>query len=148
MLWFYHSQYGPCRNAVVALQEHAQTAADAFCSRDVQSPKRKSGIVRHNKTVVLKQCPRPTCLLKPRRRQEPGSFYRPRNHEASPFFKIVRDRFDEFERVYPERYQERYGYWRPVIRSSVDKILKPVVSLSNHAAARCGSWDLSRKRPQ
>jgi hypothetical protein len=34
-----------------------------------------------------------------------GKFYRPRDHEASPFFKIVRNRFDEFERVYPERYQ-------------------------------------------
>jgi hypothetical protein len=26
--------------------------------------------------------------------------------------------------VYPERYQQRYGYWRPVIRSSIDKFLK------------------------
>ena len=54
----------------------------------------------------------------------PRKFYRPRDHEASPFFKIVRDRFDEFERVYPERFQQRYGYWRPVIRSSIDKFLK------------------------
>jgi hypothetical protein len=54
----------------------------------------------------------------------PRKFYRPRDHEASPFFKVVRDRFDEFERVYPERFQQRYGYWRPVIRSSIDKFLK------------------------
>jgi hypothetical protein len=54
----------------------------------------------------------------------PRKFYRPCDHEASPFFKIVRDRFDEFERVYPERFQQRYGYWRPVIRSSIDKFLK------------------------
>jgi hypothetical protein len=27
--------------------------------------------------------------------------YRPRDHEASPFFKVVRDHFDEFEKVYP-----------------------------------------------
>jgi len=26
--------------------------------------------------------------------------------------------------VYPERYQQRYGYWRPVIRSSIDKFLR------------------------
>ena len=51
-------------------------------------------------------------------------FYRPRDHAASPFFKIVRERFDEFERVYPERFQQRYGYWRPVIRSSIDKFIK------------------------
>ena len=36
--------------------------------------------------------------------------------------------------VYPERYQKAYGYWRPVIRASIDKFLKPVVSLSNHVA--------------
>ena len=39
----------------------------------------------------------------------PRKFYRPRDNEASPFFKIVRNRFDEFERIYPERFQQRYG---------------------------------------
>jgi len=29
-----------------------------------------------------------------------------------------------FERVYPEHYQERYGFWRPVIRNAVDEYLK------------------------
>jgi hypothetical protein len=70
----------------------------------------------------------------PRAKKAPGTFYRPRNHET-PFFKIVtsffknkvvalrtlyckflpfvRDHFDEFERIYPERYQSKYGYWRP-----------------------------------
>jgi hypothetical protein len=41
---------------------------------------------------------------------------------------VLRDRFcdhfDEFEREYPERYQERCGYWRPVIRLSINKFLK------------------------
>ena len=54
----------------------------------------------------------------------PGKFYRPRDHEASPFFKVVRDHFEEFERVYPEKFQAKYGYWRPIIRSSIDKFLK------------------------
>ena len=36
----------------------------------------------------------------------------------------MRDYFDEFVREYPARYQERYGYWRPVIRSSIDKFIK------------------------
>ena len=54
----------------------------------------------------------------------PGTFYRPRDHDTSPFFKVVRDHFDEFERVYPEKFQAKYGYWRPVIRSSINKFLK------------------------
>ena len=65
------------------------------------------------------------------------SCYRPRDHEASPFFKIVRDHFDEFERVYPERYQQRYGYWRPVVRSSIDKFLKCGDPKEGFARVRC-----------
>ena len=34
-----------------------------------------------------------------RKAAPPRKFYRPRDHETSPFFKIVRDRFDDFERV-------------------------------------------------
>jgi hypothetical protein len=66
-----------------------------------------------------------------------GKFYRPRDHEASPFFKIVRHQFDEFERVYPAKYQERYGYWRPVIRSSIDKFLKCGDLKEGFARVRC-----------
>ena len=63
--------------------------------------------------------------------------YRPRTPEASPFFKLVASHFDEFERVFPEQYQARYGFWRPIVRASMDKFLKLVVSLSNHAGI-CG----------
>jgi Putative transposase/Transposase zinc-binding domain len=76
-------------------------------------------------------------LSSPQRPAQTGKFYRPRNHKASPFFKIVRDRFDEFERVYPERFQERYGYWRPVIRSSIDKFLKCGDLREGFARVRC-----------
>ena len=31
---------------------------------------------------------------------------------ASPFFRIVQHYFDDFERVYPERYEKKYGFWR------------------------------------
>jgi hypothetical protein len=55
--------------------------------------------------------------------------YRARDPEFSPFFQLLRDRFDEFERVYPERYQKTYGYWRPIIRTSITKFCKPALSL-------------------
>jgi hypothetical protein len=121
--------------AVVALQEHAQLSADTFCRSFVQPTSRRRGkAVRQSRPDVSPPHPRPKPC--PERHRRIGTFYRPRDHEASPFFKIVRDRFDEFERMYPERYQNRYGYWRPVIRSSIDKFIKPVVSLSNHAEER------------
>ena len=52
-----------------------------------------------------------------------GKIYRTRDPEASPFFALVRDYFDEFEQVYPEQFQKQYGYWRSVIRNS-DKFRK------------------------
>ena len=72
----------------------------------------------------------------PRTKKPPGKFYRPRNHET-PFFKLVRDHFDEFENVYFERYQAKYGYWRPVIRSSIDKFFKCGDLKEGFARVRC-----------
>jgi hypothetical protein len=69
--------------------------------------------------VTQRQSPVPNNAKK-----QVGKFYRPRDHETSPFFKVVRDHFDEFERVYPEKFQTKYGYWRPIIRTSIDKFLK------------------------
>jgi len=64
-------------------------------------------------------------------------FYRPRNHEASPFFQVVRDHFDEFERVYPQKYEKQYGFWRPVIRSSIDTFIKCGDVKQGFARVRC-----------
>jgi hypothetical protein len=83
------------------LQENAAVAAEAFCQRYVQPPKR-----RRRRVGTHAQCDIASAL---RSRPKPGKFYRPRDHEASPFFKIVRDYFDEFEKVYPEKYQQEPG---------------------------------------
>jgi len=112
-----------------ALQDHAAAAAEAFCRRYVQPPKR-----RRRRAGTHAQSDITHAI---RSRPKPGKFYRPRDHEASPFFKVVRDYFDEFERVYPERYQKRYGYWRPVIRSSIDKLLKCGDLKEGFARVRC-----------
>ena len=44
-----------------------------------------------------------------------GGAYRQRNPKATPLYKIVERYFAEFRSVYPERFQEKYGYWRAVI---------------------------------
>ena len=36
----------------------------------------------------------------------------------------MHDHFDEFEQVYDELFKPKYGYWRPAIRSAMDKFLK------------------------
>ena len=50
--------------------------------------------------------------------------YHPRRPRDSPLYKLVNDYFDEFQRSYPERYQERYGFWRPIIGEVVRKFLR------------------------
>ena len=112
-----------------ALQEQAQAAADAFCKRYVQPHSRKgrqSARQSHSREASTHDS-----------HAKIGKFYRRRDHEASPFFKVVRDYFDEFERVYPERYQKAYGYWRPVVRSSIDKFMKCGDLKEGFARVRC-----------
>jgi len=77
-------------------------------------------------------------------KKEPGSrFYRPRNPESSPFYKIVEKYFDEFERVYPDRYGMRFGFWRPIIHKAIDKFLKCGDLKHGFARVRCPKPDLS-----
>ncbi len=66
-----------------------------------------------------------------------GSFYRPRDPRASPVYRLFESHFDEFERVYAERYQKRYGFWRPVIRKAVDAFLACGDLHEGFARARC-----------
>jgi hypothetical protein len=49
--------------------------------------------------------------------------WRPRRPRASPLWQLLDRYFDEFQRVYDERYQKRYGFWRPVIARTVEKFL-------------------------
>ena len=51
-------------------------------------------------------------------------FYSRRNPSAYPFWKIVAAHYDEFERVYPERYGAKYGFYRPAMRIAADKFIK------------------------
>ena len=45
-------------------------------------------------------------------RKETHTFYKTRDPHASPMHQLFSKHFDEFERVYEERYQKRYGPWR------------------------------------
>lgn len=41
--------------------------------------------------------------------------YRARNPKKSPLWQCAHRHYDEFEEVYPEQYQPRYGTLRPII---------------------------------
>jgi len=68
---------------------------------------------------------------------ENAAFYHPRNPRASPLFRLLEEHYEEFERVYPERYQQRYGFWRPVVRKAVMDFLKCGDLREGFARMRC-----------
>ncbi len=59
------------------------------------------------------------------------AFYRPRHPPACA------GHADKFERVYPDRFQARYGFWRPVIRTAVMDYLKCGDPREGFARVRC-----------
>jgi hypothetical protein len=54
----------------------------------------------------------------------PAAVYQPRNPRATSLFALVEDYYEEFERVYDDRYQQQYGLWRPVIGEVMRKYLE------------------------
>ena len=54
---------------------------------------------------------------------EPAAVYEPRDPRASSLYALVEDYYEEFERVYDDRYQQQYGRWRPVIGEVMRKYL-------------------------
>jgi hypothetical protein len=64
-------------------------------------------------------------------------FYSRRNPSASPFWKIVAAHYDEFERVYPERYGAKYGFYRPALRIAANKFIKCGDLREGFARVRC-----------
>jgi hypothetical protein len=54
----------------------------------------------------------------------PAGIYQPRNPRATSLYALVEDYYEEFERVYDDRYQQQYGPWRPVIGEVMRKYLE------------------------
>jgi len=69
--------------------------------------------------------------------KEAGGVYRPRHPQQTPFYQLVERFFPQFEAVYEERYQERYGFWRPIIGMTVRKFLECGDLRHGFARVRC-----------
>ena len=65
------------------------------------------------------------------------AFYRPRQPGDSPLYRLVEEHYEDFEQVYPDRFQARYGFWRPVIRTAVLGYLKCGDPREGFARVRC-----------
>ncbi len=63
--------------------------------------------------------------------------YRPRRPRRTFFHRLVEEHYEQFERVYSERYADRYGYFRPVIREVVTRYLSCGDLRQGFARVRC-----------
>jgi hypothetical protein len=68
--------------------------------------------------------------------KEPG-IYLPRAPQKAPFDQCIADHFEEFERVYDERYERQYGFWRPVVAEVIEKFLDCGDLTHGFARVRC-----------
>ena len=63
--------------------------------------------------------------------------YKPRDPKASDLWRLLGEHFDSFQQVYDERYQAKYGYWRPIVEQSVAAFLKCGDLQEGFARVRC-----------
>ncbi len=68
----------------------------------------------------------------------PLPLYRPRDPQASDLWRRVDRHFDTFQRIYDERFQTKYGYWRFIIERSVTAFLRCGDLHEDFARVRCG----------
>ena len=66
--------------------------------------------------------------------------YRPRRPRTSPLWRCLVAHFDEFLTLYPERYEARFGYLRPVIKHVVEKFLACGDLTRGFARIRCPQY--------
>ena len=65
------------------------------------------------------------------------SVYHPREPKASPLWQIFNRHYEDFERNYPEKFEKRYGFFRPVISDVVRSYLRCGDLKEGFARVRC-----------
>ena len=53
----------------------------------------------------------------------PATVYRPRNPQASDYYRCVDDYFETFVQIYDEHFSRQYGFWRPYIEQVIYRYL-------------------------
>ncbi|MDD5414834.1 MAG: transposase, partial [Smithellaceae bacterium] len=53
----------------------------------------------------------------------PAAVYRPRNPQATDYYRCVEDCFEAFVRLYDERFSRQYGFWRPYVEQVIHRYL-------------------------
>ncbi|MCL5773321.1 MAG: transposase zinc-binding domain-containing protein [Firmicutes bacterium] len=67
----------------------------------------------------------------------PEEVYSSRNPRGSPLYQICDDYFEDFQRIYDEQYEEKYGYRRQMVQDVVYKFLNCGILQQGFARIRC-----------
>ena len=64
--------------------------------------------------------------------------YRPRKPQDSPYYQCVEDHFEEFERIYDDRFPKKYGFLRPYLKQVIYRYLDCGILHNGFARVKCG----------
>jgi hypothetical protein len=67
----------------------------------------------------------------------PESVYRHRNPQNSPYYQCEEDHFETFEMVYDEKFERRYGFFRPYVKQVIYRYLDCGILHHGFARVRC-----------
>ena len=63
--------------------------------------------------------------------------YQPRNPKSSAYYRCVEDHFETFEQVYEDRFERRYGFFRPYVGQVMLRYLDCGILHNGFARVRC-----------
>jgi len=66
-----------------------------------------------------------------------SAIYRPRNPRESAYYRCVEDHCERFEQVYEERFERRYGFFRPYVKKVIYRYLDCGDPHNGFARVRC-----------
>ena len=64
--------------------------------------------------------------------------YRPRKPQNSQYYQCVEDHFEEFERIYDDRFPKKYGFLRPYVKQVIYRYLDCGILHNGFARVKCG----------
>jgi len=70
-----------------------------------------------------------------------SAVYRPRKPKDSQYYHCVEDHFEEFERIYDDRFPKKYGFLRPCVKQVFYRYLDCGILHNGFARVKCGECD-------
>ncbi len=75
---------------------------------------------------------------------DPAPIYRPRKPHLTPLYQCVQDHYETLEQLWPERFENRYGFWRPYLKEVMIRYLECGDLDNGFARIRCDECGTER----